>query len=135
MRCKYPVAVRGGNLIAVRRILIAVAGVLAITVVLAVTGCGGSSSNGTSDANPSPTPPASVGPTAASEQTAVSGPTATAAGVTPGAVPDDISAEALRQILAFAAAKVNDATWETYLAGSEELRYPPLKDTERQRVV
>lgn len=114
MRCKYPVAVRGSNLIAVRRILITAAGVLAITVVLALTGCGGSSSNGTSDANPSPTPPASVGPTAAS------GPTATAAGVTPGAVPDDISAEALRQLVASAAAKVNDATWENYLATSQD---------------
>lgn len=112
MRCKYPVCIWKGNQRVNRPILIGAAGVLTVMATLALAGCGGSSGGGAGD-HASPTPPPAASPTAASA------PTATAGGATPAAVPETYSAEELRQLVAAAAAMINDATWETYLEGSE----------------
>jgi hypothetical protein len=107
MRCKHPVLVRGSNPAVLRRVLVGVVGALTVLAALTAAGCGGSSGNGTPSASPSP--PSS---TAAPETTTAGGtPAATAA--------NDISADQLRQDMAAAAAKVNDANWESYLVGSE----------------
>lgn len=116
MRCKYMVLGLAGNPTAIRCVLIAAAGALAVIAMLTLGGCGGSSSQGTGTpvAGASPSPPAAARPTAASQ------PTATAGGRTPATALDDVSAADLQQIVASAAARVSDAKWKTYLAGSED---------------
>ena len=122
----HPARVGGSNPAIIRRILIAAAGALAVTAVLTLTACGGSSNKGTGavSTRPATTLPGSAGPTTAATTvatapTATSAPIATVAPNVPGSLPDDVSAEALRQIIASAAAKVNDATWVTYFGGGE----------------